>query len=376
LCIVARNSRELPHETAKPSRSTRGFTLVELLVVIAIIGTLIGLLLPAVQAAREAARRTQCLMNFKQLGLALHGFHDAKKRFPPGYQGVAPDCSSANNGTVNRWASAGWGWGVFLLPQLEEQPLSDRLWVNSNNGQVVCGNATGQQLAMATSGGRNQIGLQQTVLSVFVCPSAGDSELNFGTNFPSSGRYAKSNYKGVAGADSTSFDGVGTSTLPDGTTAAAYGLFRRVPFAVGRSGPWGSEGDWVYVRSKDVSDGLSKTLAIGETFSNVRFAAGLPKIDQTIGGTAASFGKYRGGTWVGVNFEEAKAGLTVGILQPVSSSNGTLNGTGQYAFASRHPGGALFGLADASGRFVSENADVTTLAGMANISDGQTAVVE
>ena len=359
-----------------PARPKTAFTLVELLVVIAIIATLIGLLLPAVQSAREAARRAKCLMNIKQVGLALHGFHNAKQRFPAGYQGVASDCTTASNGPGNRWATAGWSWAVFLLPHLEEQSLSDSLWVNANSGQVVCGNATGVQLAMATAGGRNQIALQRTLLSVFVCPSAGDADLNFGTNFPGSGTYGKSNYKAVAGADAA-FDGVGSVSLPDGSTASAYGLFRRVPFATARSGPWGAEGDWVYVRSKDVSDGLSKTLAVGEVFSNVRFAAGLPKIDPTVGGASAASGKYRGAVWMGANFEEAKPGLTVGILQPTAnSSNGTLNGTGQYAFASRHHGGAMFGLADASSRFVSENADATTLAVMSLISDGQVLELE
>jgi len=375
--MVAKTFRETSHEMAKPPRSTRGFTLVELLVVIAIIATLIGLLLPAVQAAREAARRAKCLSNIKQLGLGLQTYHDAQKRFPPGYQGMLGNCGNAGNSISNKWKDAGWGWSVFLLPHIEEQSLSDGLTVNSGSSQVVCGSPTGAQAALAKANGRDQVALQQTVVQVFVCPSAGDSSLNFGQDFPSSGKYGKTNYKAVAGSDGN-FDGVGegTLTLPDGSTATVLtlGLFRRVPLE--RSGSWGAAGSWAYVRSKDVADGLSKTLTFGEVFSNVSFAAGLPKIDPNFGSTSSN-GKYRGGVWVGAISSELAAGLTVGILQPnATSTNGTLFGTNQYPFASRHLGGVLFGLADGSCRFISQNADVTTLAGMANISDGQTVAVE
>ena len=342
----------------------RGFTLVELLVVIAIIGILIALLLPAVQSARESARRSRCLANIKQIGLALHGFHEAQKRFPAGYQGMVGSCSTADN---NSRSNAGWGWAVFLLPHLEQQPLSDRLLVSSGSGQVVCGNPTGAQATLAAAGGRNQAALQQTVLSVFVCPTAGDSEQNFGGNFPSSGRYAKSNYKGVAGAGD--FEGVGEVSL-NGATVPAYGLFRRIPFMT--AGAWGAAGDWSYLRSKNVTDGLSKTLAFGEAFSNVRFAAGLPRIDTRIAG------EYRGSVWIGaIAGAELLAGLSVGILQPnATSTNGILFGSNRYPFASRHPGGVLFGLADGSCRFVSQNADAPTLAAMASISDGQAVSLE
>ncbi|NQT39037.1 MAG: DUF1559 domain-containing protein, partial [Planctomycetes bacterium] len=87
-----------------------GFTLVELLVVIAIIGILIALLLPAVQAAREAARRSQCSNNLKQLSLALHNYHDSFKSFPPGW------CSKRNAGGGKLTDYAFWGWGALILP--------------------------------------------------------------------------------------------------------------------------------------------------------------------------------------------------------------------------------------------------------------------
>lgn len=92
----------------------RGFTLIELLVVIAIIGVLVALLLPAVQQAREAARRTQCKNNLKQLGLALHAYHDSLRAFPSGY--------TYRMGTQMENA-AGFGWGMMLLPYLDQANL-------------------------------------------------------------------------------------------------------------------------------------------------------------------------------------------------------------------------------------------------------------
>lgn len=130
-------------------RARRAFTLVELLVVIAIIGILIALLLPAVQAAREAARRSQCSNNLKQLGLALHNYHGTLNCFPPGFLALT------HQGTVG----GGWAWGVFLMPYIEQSPLQGTLSVTKYTlSQVVSDPALAPMLQMK--------------LDVFTCPSS------------------------------------------------------------------------------------------------------------------------------------------------------------------------------------------------------------
>jgi prepilin-type N-terminal cleavage/methylation domain-containing protein len=98
----------------------RGFTLIELLVAIAIIAVLIGLLMPAVQSAREAARRIQCTDNLKQLGIALHNYHDVVGAFPPGYLSVRDPNTFDNDGP-------GWGWAARSLNQMEQAPVKEQV---------------------------------------------------------------------------------------------------------------------------------------------------------------------------------------------------------------------------------------------------------
>lgn len=116
--LAARCLRDASLWTMKPARVRRdGFTLVEILVVLTVIGVLVGLLLPGIQAAREAARRMQCSNNLRQIGLALHSYHSAYKRFPPGGIQVRPEVGDGKQ----------FAWSAFILPQLEENAVFEQI---------------------------------------------------------------------------------------------------------------------------------------------------------------------------------------------------------------------------------------------------------
>jgi prepilin-type N-terminal cleavage/methylation domain-containing protein len=188
-----------------PATRRRGFTLIELLVVIAIIAILIALLLPAVQQAREAARRTECKNKLKQIGLALHNYHDVNKLFPAGY--------AKESATID----AGWGWGTAILPMLEQKNLYDNL----NPAANVMPNSVANPAAAADVLGA----LAQTELPAYRCPSDGGGAIN-----TDRGNLGTSNYSGVSGInnDPTNEDGtfyqsskVGIRDMTDGSSNTA-----------------------------------------------------------------------------------------------------------------------------------------------------------
>src|SRR5690349_19096150 len=117
--VGANCSQSVRHSRANLGKTRpreRGFTLVELLVVIAIIGILVALLLPAVQAARESARRAQCLNNFKQVGVAMHSYHAARNHFPQGIDMWSTSAPCSIPPGAKEQAFIGWGWGTHILP--------------------------------------------------------------------------------------------------------------------------------------------------------------------------------------------------------------------------------------------------------------------
>ncbi len=184
------------------SARRRGFTLIELLVVIAIIAVLIALLLPAVQAAREAARRSQCINNLKQLGIALHNYHDTIGSFPPGASDM-----------VNGWQQ--WSALAMMLPQLEQQPIYNAInFANTGNS------------ANPNVGSSNTTVINATV-QVFLCPSDIDrmtnpnGHVNYAMNWGSKAfRYSSAPSGPFVAADRTSAR-VGIRDVLDGTSQTA-----------------------------------------------------------------------------------------------------------------------------------------------------------
>ena len=197
----------------------RGFTLIELLVVIAIIAVLIALLLPAVQQAREAARRSACRNNLKQLALALHNYESTFGLLPPGYLHKADPAGSPAN-------HMGFAWGTMILPQLEQTPLYEQFDYNLPVFDLT------------------NLQAREQSLSVFLCPSDPYSENKFvirDENATPVERYAAASYAANWGP--------ATATVHlDNTPLRSRGVFYRNSAT----------------RFRDIVDGLSNTLALGE----------------------------------------------------------------------------------------------------------------
>ena len=302
-----------------------GFTLVELLVVIAIIGTLVGLLLPAVQQAREAARRSSCGNNLKQIGTALLNFESAQKAFPAGYSLVLP----SNGGPC-------WGWATFILPYMEQADIYNGLAPTTRKLS---------DLYVASPAAADQA-LLQSPIQTYRCPSDKTAALNNlkstpNVSFGSNDRFslATSNYVGSAGS---SFISGATDT-----GGLLYGFYDAKAATPG-TGPLG-------VTAKRVSDGLSKTLAVGERgdFNLSAVWAGVGESNGDNNQAARTLG--RPGFWP--NYNSAVVG------GPENQGKG---------FGSSHPGGAHFAFCDGSVQFISEFMTAANLTRIANRASNDT----
>jgi prepilin-type N-terminal cleavage/methylation domain-containing protein/prepilin-type processing-associated H-X9-DG protein len=321
------------------SRFTRrrpAFTLVELLVVIAIIGILVGLLLPAVQAAREAARRMQCSNNVKQLGLAFHNYESAVKSFPINFA-TRGQLGFGNDGPGI--ANSGRSWMQMILPYIEQTNLY-------NNIDFTQGLQPKNSLP-TTPVGRNRI-VAATVIPGFLCPSddgneggtlLNRSDLNE-TSAPAD-RWAVTGYKACAGQN------------------WGWGVFSPV-MGIGKNGGQTdglNRGDGIIssnqtnvnsrTRIGDITDGTTNTFIIGEA---------MPAWSQW-------------NWWYNPNACTATCAIPLNrVLKVPRAVNDWPN---NYGFASRHTGGANFGLGDGSVRFISDNIDTLTYRAMATVSGGE-----
>jgi prepilin-type processing-associated H-X9-DG protein len=295
----------MQHEDGRPPRQGPGrrsaFTLIELLVIIAIIAVLVGLLVPAVQKAREAAARIQCTNNLKQIGLALHNYHDAAKSFPPGYlSGV----DGAGNDT-----GPGWGWAAFILPQMEQQNLSNAVRFDQPIEAPV------------------NSGVRVMPLKSYLCPSDNPqptwtaSQLDpLGNPVAAICDVASANYIGVFGVTEPGVDGEGA-------------FFRNSK-----------------VRIADITDGTSQTLLVGERAHDLAPA-----------------------TWVGAvtKAEIFPYNSSNMVLGHTGESNGPAAPTESNHFSSRHSGGVNFVFADGRVRLLTGSVSAAVFRALSTCAGGE-----
>ena len=305
----------------------RGFTLIELLVVIAIIAVLVALLLPAVQQAREAARRSQCKNNLKQLGLAIHNYNDVFTIMPMG-------------GWINGATEKG-SYMVRLLPYLDQAPLFNQINFNvASLDQYKLPN--GQLLA-------------QQILPVLLCPSDdGPAMYNTSQNYGSEYR-VKSNYAGNMGNENSNGSCQIGWNLLNTNGSAINGDTYNTNIVSGVLMKWPAS-----IGFQDITDGLSQTLLFGETRPKCSTHEQDGWVDSNAFWTL---------TGPGINYPTCpgEPGYTgSGCNQPGNGAWGAAN-----SFRSRHVGGAQFTLCDGSVRFISQNVAILTYQKLGDRRDSQ-----
>lgn len=284
-----------------------GFTLIELLVVIAIIAVLIALLLPAVQQAREAARRTQCKNNMKQLGLALHNYHDTSLIFPLNSSGGTPN--NARSGFVG------------MLPGFDQAPMYNQM--NMSLSGLVAPN----------------LAFTQQILPALICPSDPDGSKTSltGADAGSAIPMAPADYAFCVGDYINATSNTGTTQAPayaNGVTTGGRGMFSRYSWSC---------------RMSDITDGTSNTIMLGEVIGNW--------CSWQIGWGFQSFAT----TAHSINY----------LNSALKNSASPGNADACIGFRSMHIGGAHVLLGDGSVRFVSENINGPTLNALASRSGGE-----
>jgi prepilin-type N-terminal cleavage/methylation domain-containing protein/prepilin-type processing-associated H-X9-DG protein len=316
--------------TSLGTTQRRGFTLIELLVVIAIIAVLIGLLLAAVQKVREVANRMACANNLKQLGLALHNYHDVYKKFPPGALGKRAGCPQFDG-------LPGHGLATFLLPYLEQKPLYlqyrwDASWYEPPNQEVV----------------KNQ-------LPVWQCPSAEANRIHDGSldtvkppeGEPFIGYAACGDYAGMLGVH-PELVARGVIDPPGGPRDVA-GYYSGV-FEINATR-----------RIGDIPDGASRTILMAECAGRPQLWQGRKKVPNTW---------LTGGPWASRSLLWGR-----GATQDGSDFYGecAINCTNDREVYSFHPKGANAVFADGSVQFLAEGMSIHVLAALITRAGGEVA---
>ena len=332
---------------ARRKRSVRGFTLIELLVVIAIIAVLIALLLPAVQQAREAARKTECKNNLKQMGLALHNYESTFGCFPAEKWEFKPPVVPAY------WANS---WSQMILPYLDQTSMYNSYNFNKSWDDPA------------------QYGITSKNIKAFVCPSTPGQRLgggDFGTASPVStaggfvipaGGYGRADYMALSGVRFSLYYATGTASPP--AMLLSSPLDNRWPCAMHTS---------LITRIRDISDGMSNTMMVCEAAGRPGFYFGSSKkrdpnkapSDGYGWADIGNSGAVDGATSDGLTTNSATKPTVVGNLPTCTAAkcpgNVFINANNSSEFFSFHTGGATVLMADGSVRFVSENMSAVTL---------------
>lgn len=349
-----------------------GFTLVELLVVIAIIGILVALLLPAIQAAREAARRTQCVNHVKQLGLAAHNYMSSKKDVLPPGLALGTDRAPRQGDTLF----------VFLLPYMEEQSVFDR-WDFVNRLNNSCTPGSGTKCSDQSPAG--------TLIPTLLCPSDNPAAkvvyLNNavtmgGENMAHAGYYGVTSYAGNSGTKS--YYALATSSGP---AAMDDGMFI-ITNVIGTPSVI-SPHDYtnattgqpvVYtkgVTAKSCTDGLSKTILFGEKYNKDDV------FDAMAAGARNGLLIHEWGMWSwsggvkGTGHVMRSGWLEVNRPTPESCRNAstsiyTCQDERLNTWGSGHPGGVNIVMADGSSRFLNNDISIVALQAMSTRNKGET----
>ncbi|WP_437191713.1 DUF1559 family PulG-like putative transporter [Planctomicrobium sp. SH527] len=302
-----------------------GFTLIELLVVIAIIAILVSLLLPAVQQAREAARRSQCKNNLKQLGLAMHNYIDIYGGLPPGFVQAPPT-------TFNQLT-----WVAMILPMIDQANSYNKLNFNINIGSLVAGTPNAE--------------VASKPLVAMLCPSDGN---NMDGQPPGTSLYARGNYGASAG--------IGPMLKVITAADVAYALTR-----AGR-GPFEAN---TFTKVAAITDGTSNSVLIGE----MRIGKGSTELRDQRGvlyypeGPFVTFNDTPN-TSVPDTMRIGRCDSTV--VPPCTETYAAWDSKSlRWSSRSMHTGGTHVLMADGATRFVSQNLDLTTWQRLGVHNDGQ-----